>query len=343
MSINVTILPYMRSDAYQTGQMNSDYQIDQVYIGLSVIPEVNVQQIPRNPIVYKNCPPDMLKRSWGMGWTIYGLMEENNVSFDVGDSDLILIGLHHTMSHDLAGFHNAVKQTVDRFGKEKVCVIDGADFDHYSDETAQICKAYFKRELMDDRTTALPIFFAIPEEKFAHYTLTNLPVEKIYDFSPMVPAMYNWFPESPHVSSYCYKTEEEYYLQYQQSYFAYNCKKAGWTTNRQNECIANGTIPYFTDLEICPKNCLFNYPKELCLEAKRLKGVIPGTVTEWNPEVSTYIGDTRNIRPGEERGKIDWDKFDLKEYNILLEAIIKHGWINLTTKALARYILGEAL
>ncbi len=347
--INITILPYMYPTAYNDGSMASDYQLDMVYHGLSQLPDVHVQQIPPNPVMFQTCPKEELGKVWGKGMTLYGLLPPPKSNFEVEDSDLIILALHHTACNDQYGFYQAVKGMVDKFGKDKICVIDGSDRTEYSDETANLCK-YFKRELLDDRTTALPLFFGVPEEKFTFYTRntfcdncsTNPPVKKIYDFSPMVPANYCW-EGCEHLSSYVYKTEEEYYLQYQQSYFAYSCKKGGWATGRQNEIIINQCIPYITDLETYPKNCLFRYPKDLCIEAKKMKGVIPGTVNPYNPQVDTYIGDTRQIKPGEARGRIDRDIFDETEYYKLQKEFFNYAWKNLTTKRLAAYIIEEVL
>jgi hypothetical protein len=43
-------------------------------------------------------------------------------------------------------------------------------------------------------------------------------------------------------------------------------KKAGWDCMRHYEILGNNCIPYFIDLEDCPKNTLTNLPKELLLK-----------------------------------------------------------------------------
>jgi hypothetical protein len=336
MAINVTIVPFMRHDAYSSGEHASDMGMDFIRHGLECLPEVVAQQVPENPFMFKDCNREQMKRIWGQGWSTYGLLDQPKV-FDIEDSDLIIATLHHTACNNQYGFYKMVEELVRLFGRNKVCAFDGSDRTEYSPETASLCP-YFKRELIDDFGIAKPVFFAIPEEKFCW---DGYP-QKNKDFSPMVPANYCWEP-CEHLNTYIYKNEEDYCRQYQESFFAYSCKKGGYTTSRQNEIIANRCIPFITDLEQYPYNCLFRYPKELCLEAKRMKGVIPGTITPYQPEVSTYIGDTRNIKPGEERGYIDWSIFDLDEYNKLLEELMKYAWNNLTTKSLARYILEETL
>lgn len=319
---------------YNNTEHVSDYQLDMVYHGLAQLPDVNVQFLPEPYWMrksFKDRNPEQIRRIWGKGYTVYGLMDDPAPGWDIDDSDLVIVGKHHTLHLDRLGLHNAVQDLVNKIGKEKVCVVDGHDGPEFLNETADLCN-YFKRELVADDTKALPIFFAVPEEKFHHG-----PVEKRHDFAPMVPANYSW-ENCRHTESYVYDTEDSYYEQYQQSFFGYSCKKAGWATGRQNEIIINKCIPFITDIEICPKYCLFNYPKELCLQAKRLKGVCPGTYGPYSPE-NTYIGDTRNIKCGEDRGFIDWGIFDLTEYNQLQKAFFDYAWQNLTTKALAKYIL----
>lgn len=334
--IKVTIFPFLKSSAYKNPEECSDFQLDMLFHGLTELEGVEVQQLPPNPLMFKEANLDAKTRVWGKGFTLYGLLDEKHYEpkFVVEESDLIIVALHHTGYDDREYLHDSIVKLIDRYGKKTICV-DGHDFTDFSPETAQLVP-YFKRELSDDRTDGIPIFFGIPEEKITDYI-----IPKIYDFSPMVPANYSWGHD--HVKSYIYNTEEEYYRQYQQSYFAYSCKKGGWATGRQNEIIANACIPYITDIEACPKNCLFRYPKELCMEAKRLPGVLPGTITEFNPNITTFIGDTRQIKLGEERGRIDWDKFNSGLYDGLLKEFQTYLRQMLTTKALAQYVLEKSL
>ena len=74
-----------------------------------------------------------------------------------------------------------------------------------------------------------------------------------------------------------------------------------------------------------------------------MKGVYPGTLQPYNPEVTTYIGDTRQIKEGDERGYINHDEFDLSLYYSYLKELKEYCRLNLTTKALARYVLEKSL
>ncbi len=338
--IKVTILPFMSSTAYTHAETMSDYQLDMAAVGLTELDNVHVQQLPENPLLYKSMPEEERRKSWGLGWSLYGLLDEPQERFPVEDSDAIIIGLHHTGFQYSQDFYEFVKEVGKVYGKNRISVIDGQDNPSFYDEIAEQAKVYYKRELLDHRN-ATPIFFGIPEQKISS-DVDISEGRRTYDFSPMIPANHSW-PDCPHLKSYIYKTEEEYYNQYRQSYYSYSTKKGGWATGRQNEIWACNSLPFITDIEKCPTNCLYRYPKEFCVEIKKTRGVFPGTISPYHPEDDTYIGDTRQIKEGEERGYIDWDKFDLKQYYSYLSEFKSYCRSNLTTKALARYILETSL
>ena len=64
-------------------------------------------------------------------------------------------------------------------------------------------------------------------------------------------------------STYTYDNETEYCKMYQNSIFALTYKKNGWDTLRHCEILMNGSIPLFLDIEKCPNNSLYFYPKDL--------------------------------------------------------------------------------
>lgn len=148
---------------------------------------------------------------------------------------------------------------------------------------------------------AIPIQFAIPEVKIVE----QIP-EKERDFAFIIPGK---------LETYIYNSEEDYYRDYQKSYFAVTCRKGGWDCLRHYEILANGCIPYFVDLEQCPPNTMFALPKELILEAMHLKGV-------------SYL-------------HIDHDKFDKAKYFKILKKLLDYTRKHLTTKSMAAYLLNQ--
>jgi len=144
-----------------------------------------------------------------------------------------------------------------------------------------------------------PITFSIPEEKI----LKAIP-NKTKILSRMIPGK---------PSTYIYNNEEDYYNQYKESYFAITTKKAGWDCLRHYEILANGCIPYFIDIENCPKNTLDLLPKDLLMEAIQMYPKFK-SIKELNKEI-------------------------IDDYNILLLKLMNYTINNLTTIKMAKYIL----
>jgi hypothetical protein len=147
-----------------------------------------------------------------------------------------------------------------------------------------------------------PITFSIPKEKVLDKTTVFLKKKWL---SSIV-------PNSLGHKGYFYETEEEYYNEYKDSYFAITCKKAGYDCLRHYEILANGCLPLFNndnDLNNCPELTMFNFPKEIM---KRIK-----TIYDKHAEHSSFhINELKILR-----------------YNCL-EYTLKH----LTTEATVSYI-----
>jgi len=147
-----------------------------------------------------------------------------------------------------------------------------------------------------------PISFSFPEEKI----ISNIPINKIYDFSPLIPG---------DKTTYIYKTEEDYYDQYQKSFYAITFKKVGWDCMRHYEILANGCLPYFIDINDIPDKTMCNFPKDLVIEGMNLDGV-------------DYINRT-----------IDHNKFDKSKYFDIIRRLLDYTRTYLTTIYSAKYIL----
>ena len=72
------------------------------------------------------------------------------------------------------------------------------------------------------------------------------------------------------LSTYIYKTEEDYYKGYQDSYFGITKKKGGWDCMRHYEILANGCIPLFCNIWDIPKKTMTNFPRELITKTNEL-------------------------------------------------------------------------
>jgi len=137
-----------------------------------------------------------------------------------------------------------------------------------------------------------PISFSIPACKL----VTEVPTKDKL-FGHVVPG---------DLSTYIFADEVNYYADYRRSVFGRTCKKAGWDCLRHYEILANGCIPWFTDLDKCPEMTLTHFPKTLVLKAmKELERVDPG-----DPAVLTCINE-----------------------------LLKYTRTRLTTKAMASWVL----
>lgn len=144
-----------------------------------------------------------------------------------------------------------------------------------------------------------PIQFAISEKKM----IERIPEKKQW-FASIIPGA---------LSTYIYSNEADYYAGYRQSYFAHTSKKCGWDCMRHYEILANGCIPYFSDLDKAPPKTMFRLPRALILEAMNL--------------------------PGVSSSGIDETLFDKKRYEEILVQLLDYTREHLTTRAMARYML----
>ena len=146
-----------------------------------------------------------------------------------------------------------------------------------------------------------PINFSIPKEKICY--IFNAKTKLVSDLIP------------GHIDTYIYNNEEEYYNEYKNSYFAITKVKSGWDCMRHYEILANGCIPYFIDIEKCPKNTMTLLPKELLIEGNKLYNKFKiKNINELNEE-------------------------EINEYNILRKKLWVYTCSYLTTDKMAEYIL----
>jgi hypothetical protein len=103
------------------------------------------------------------------------------------------------------------------------------------------------------------ITFSIPEEKI----VKDIP-NKSKLLSSLIPG---------NLSTYIYNNEEDYYNEYKKSLFATTILKAGWDCMRHYEILLNGCIPYFPNIENCPKNTMKLFPKSNLMGREKITTV----------------------------------------------------------------------
>jgi hypothetical protein len=170
----------------------------------------------------------------------------------------------------------------------------------------------------EDRTSVLPqlvskgFYFKrelVSTQKNLYPISFAIPAKKIVDNIPHKSR--DWAVNYPgKLNTYIHKTEESYYADYRTSKFAATFKKEGWDCLRHYEILANGCLPYFKDLKGCPANTLTNFPKDVLLDIKT------------KIESKTPFSD--------------------EAYNRLVNLLLDYARRNLTTEALADYVIKVA-
>ena len=167
---------------------------------------------------------------------------------------------------------------------------------------------YFKRELnstydyyeMKNKLLIVyPISFSIPKSKFLPLNFNKKRLT-----SELIPG---------NNVSYTYDNENEYYKQYNESYFAFTMKKGGWDCMRHYEIIASGCLPYFKNIHEIPKTTMINWPIELQIR-------------------SNFIYQ-----------KCLNNDFDYFEYYNLLSKFYDYALNNLSTESIIKYIINMTL
>jgi hypothetical protein len=227
-----------------------DYQDDCLFIGLKELFGDDVVDVNKRSHIYTSYDKEAAKKLYGMGMTVTRVLPDTEIDrTDIGSKikhkyfDLIVYGSIWRSSGD-------IERVLEYYPKHKVVAVDGEDETHLHG-VHRLGIPYFKRELVYNGPTLLPITFAAPTAKILNAFGKN----KVRDFSYITPLDRR---------TYIYNNEIDYYNDYKDSKFGVTLKKAGWDCLRHYEIMSNGCIPYFIDIESCPKLTMFNFPKELC-------------------------------------------------------------------------------
>ena len=222
--------PLMRLDLNEENSV-SDYQSDMLFHGL-------VKKLGKDVHTYHNLwwhhksekekDPERFDKIWGNGFTIYGLLDEEEYTYepkqDVYNYDAVVIPIHHTMNKKDEHLQEVVNFFIEKgHEKKQIIVVDGWDQEYINKEIAESC-TYYKREMKDHHEEyAHPISFAIPKEKIRQLDDSK----RNAAFAPLIPV--NQSIDPSYMSTYIYDTEEGYYDMYQTAYFRTPQKKEGGT------------------------------------------------------------------------------------------------------------------
>ena len=214
-----------------------------------------------NTLTYNNlyivC--DTLRHSWEVAYLRYfahlnPIMIQGSIKHDfaVLRSAPRLLHSNSTMSWLASFFGKAVARYIPRThmysGQELLAITDLDIVQHVTPLThSQVYS-------LDTQYYLHPMSYAIPDELIVE----DVP-EKTELWATVVPG---------NSSNYVFGVgqEKEYYNMYKRARFAYTCKKGGWDALRHYEILANGCIPVFSDIAMCPVSTMTTFPKALLQE-----------------------------------------------------------------------------
>ncbi len=198
---------------------------------------------------------------------------------------------------------------------------------HYEERVVSLCNVnqYYLHDLPDSifSDTRHSLSFKIIRDAFLEKLKKNVyPIQFCIDETKFVQLQSSKTKKKPFSSiipgnvanrNYTFDKEEEYYNEYNQSYYAITMKKDGWDCMRHLEIIAAGAIPYFEGIENCPSDIMTMFPKDSIKQAMSL--------------------------PGVSRGSIDMQKFSVQRYEALRQEIYQDTLFNLSCRNIANYVL----
>ena len=332
------LMPVQMHDASSV----SDYQSDMVFHGLVKTLGKDLHTSHKmwwHHKKEKESRPEEFKRIWGKGFTMYGLLDEDEYTRvepnqEDENYDAVVIPIHHTFTQQDTMLDNFVTHFINKgYSRNQIIVVDGWDREYVNESIAKKC-TYYKREMADSllRHKVKPISFAFPLEKIRELNDDN----RTLPFAPLIPV--NQSIDPSYMSTYKYDAEDSYYDMYQQSFFSYTSKKGGWDTLRHYEILANGSIPFFVDIEYCPEYTLWKWPKVSLCKAKYQYGGVPNLEKgeTWKNKPLLHCGFVVKESPGSLS-----EEFNIEEWKTMRNKL--YEWLKTegSTNSLAEYILGN--
>lgn len=202
--------------------------------------------------MYDNLEYDTKYRLYGHGFTVTGNLplidiDRENIPKKISDHyyDLIFYGsIHRDKSY--------LDLVLKAYKRNEIVVLDGEDeLDIIHDLTNKT--KYFKREILEYnyKYPTIPISFAFPEE-----LLFKEQVEKDQLVAKLTMAQ----------NGRIFSKQEDYYHEFNRSYFALTKKKAGWDCMRHYEIVMSGALPLMKDLHELPKLTMIHWDRNLLKE-----------------------------------------------------------------------------
>jgi hypothetical protein len=235
---------------YLTKGDHVDYQNDCLHIGLKELFGCDVVDYNKQHHNYVSYDEESAFKLYGKGMTVTRVIPDIEVDrTDITNKiknkffDFVVYG-------SIWRCNDHINEILKYYEPNKIIAVDGEDETNIHN-TFNLGIPYFKRELTHSHERLHPISFAFPTSKI------NFNTNKIKTFSYITPL---------NQSTYIYRKEQDYYNDYSEARIGVTLKRGGWDCLRHYEILANGCLPYFLDIERCPKNTMTTFPKDLCKE-----------------------------------------------------------------------------
>lgn len=263
----------------------SDYLADSVLHGLRTLLGSHVVDFPKCEPLYREQGADVISRTHGRGFTLYGLLDDIPIDrYDIsaklrtGYFDLVIVSSIHRQFGYFVQYLPWLKP-------DRTIILDGEDHpsiypyngNYWRNSSwrwlprAHTRFLYFKREWTPETmryrwyrlpprwlTSHLPklanlsqISFSIPKEKIAD---NRPPKDRVFG-SHIVDAEVATRLTGTAATGHIFLSEEAYYADLQSAMYGITTKRAGWDCMRHYEIAANYAVPCFRRLGDKPPTC----------------------------------------------------------------------------------------
>jgi hypothetical protein len=266
----MNILYVSRKD--ENGFIHIDYLDECLLTGLKELYGNQVVDINKKLSLYTDYPDELKHRVYGRGYTITQNIEPHECDRDDIENKIKNNFYDYVVYAKIENCQDYFDLVNEYYPKNRIALLDGGDWMNIHPSITHNTM-FFKRECFLGLSNVKysryfsnikPISFAYPTKRISRNT------NKSKLLSIINPLDRSTYFEKDNPSEYIFKSEEEYYNEYQTSSFAITCQKAGWDCLRHYEIMGNGCIPLFHRIESAPPGTISSLPRRLLLQIRTL-------------------------------------------------------------------------
>ena len=266
----MNILYVCRKD--ENGFIHIDYLDECVLIGHKELFCSQVVDVNKKLSLYTDYPDEMKYRLYGRGYTLTQNIEPHECDRDDIENKIRNKFYDYVVYAKIENCNDYFDLVYEHYPKNRIALLDGGDWMNIH-PSVTYDTMFFKRECFLGMSNVnyskyfnniKPISFAFPTKRI---TRSQNKSKLLSTINPLDRTTY-FDKDNP--SEYKFKTEKEYYEEYQSSRFAITCQKAGWDCLRHYEIIGNGCIPLFHRVENAPPGTISMLPRRLLLQIRTM-------------------------------------------------------------------------